>query len=212
MVESGRLTPALVSPVATAIGKHLGEVADSRDARPGKDGAGVGVGPGVAAVGGSEDEVVVVVGEATAAFVHAGDVHVACGQVTGDLDIADEGSAGGNLSRVGPSRAIVGGIADEEGAAPDTEVVPGNVHPPIEWAARVVVGTAGLAVVLGVVVNAIVGPASRVHGIGGLVPAEALTAAARVEPDGEPGSGWAVVQNNGVAKGTGERALAAAVG
>src|ERR1700730_12450535 len=128
MVENGRLTPALVSPEATAIGKHLGEVADSADARPGKGGGGVGVGPGVAAVGGSEDEVAVVVGEATAAFVHAGDVDVACGQVTGDLDIADEGSAGGNLSRVGPSRAIVGGVAEEEGTVRDSEVVPGDVH------------------------------------------------------------------------------------
>src|SRR5450432_2932935 len=94
MVESGRLTPALVSPEATAIGKHLGEVADSGDARPGKGGAGIGVGPGGAAVGGPEDEVVVVVGKATAAFVHAGDVQVAIARhVTGDLDIADEGSA-----------------------------------------------------------------------------------------------------------------------
>src|SRR5450631_1517992 len=115
MVESGRLTPALVSPVATAIGKHLGEVADRGDARPGKaGGAGVSVGPGIAAVGGSEDEVDVGVGEATAAFVHAGDVHIACGQVTGDLDIADEGTAGGKHSLVGPSRAVVGGGADEE--------------------------------------------------------------------------------------------------
>src|ERR1700682_5150437 len=170
MVESGRLTPALVSPEATAIGKHLGEVADSADARPGKAGAGVGVDPGVAAVGGSEHEVVVGVGEATAAFVHAGDVHVACGQVTGDLDIADEGSAGGNLSRVGPSPAVVGGVAEEEGAAPDSEVVPGNVHPPKEWATRVVVGPARLAVVLAAGVNAVMDPAGRVRGIGGLVP------------------------------------------
>src|SRR6202795_2557238 len=153
MVESGRLTPALVSPEATAIGKHLGEVADSGDARPGKAGAVVGVGPGVAAVGGSEDEVDVGVGEATAAFVHGGDVHVACGQVTGDLDITDEGSAGGNLLHVGPSRAVVSRVAEEEGAAPDSEVVPGNVHPPIEWATRVVVGPTRLAVVARTGVN-----------------------------------------------------------
>src|SRR6266404_2903400 len=127
MVESGRLTPALVSPEATAIGKHLGEVADSGDARPWKGGPGVGVGPGGSAVGGSVDEVDVVVREATAAFVHAGDVDVTCGQVTGDLDIADEGTAVGNLSLGGPSRAIVGGVADEEGRAA-SEVVPGDVH------------------------------------------------------------------------------------
>src|SRR5436190_13808975 len=186
MVESGRLTPALVPPVGTAIRKHAGEVARSGDARPGKARAGVGVGPGVAAVGGSVDEVHVGVGEATAAFVHAGDVDVACGQVTGDLDVADEGSAGGDLSLVGPSRSVVSGVADEEALA-SIEVVPGNVHPPKEWATRVVVGPARLAVVVAAGVNAgIMGPASRVRGIGGLVPAEALTAAALVEPDREP--------------------------
>src|SRR5207253_3342163 len=91
MVVSGWLTPALVSPVATAIGKHAGEVLDSGNARPGKGGAGVGVGPSAAAVGGPEDEIVVVVGKATAAFVHAGDVQVPItSHVTGDLHVADE--------------------------------------------------------------------------------------------------------------------------
>src|SRR5450432_2667454 len=212
MVESGRLTPALVSPEATAIGKHAGEVADSDDARPGKGGAGVSVGPGGAAVGGPEDEVVVVVGKATAVFVHAGDVDVARGQVTGDLDIADEGSAVAHCYRGAPSHTVVSRAANEEAAAPDTEVVPGNVHPPIEGATRVVVGPARLAVVLAGGVNAIMGPARRIRRIGGLVTAEALSATARVEPGGEPGRGGAVVQNDGVAKGTGERALAAAVG
>ena len=61
-------------------------------------------------------------------------------------------------------------------------------------------------------VNAVMGPAIRVRGIGGLVPAEALTAAAPVEPDSEPGSGWPVVQNNRITKGIGERALAAGGG
>src|SRR6266480_6428277 len=127
IIESGRLTPALVSPKATAIGKHLGEVADSDDARPGKAGAGVGVGPGVAPVGGSVDEVHVGVGEATAAFVHAGDIDVACGLVTGDLDVADEGGAGSDLSCVGPGRCVVGGVAEEDELAA-SEVVPGDVH------------------------------------------------------------------------------------
>ena len=36
------------------------------------------------------DKVVVVVRKAAASFVHAGDIHVACDQVAGDLDIADE--------------------------------------------------------------------------------------------------------------------------
>ena len=65
-----------------------------------------------------KNDVGVVVWEAAAAFVHAGDVHVACGQVAGDLDVADEGNAGGDLSRVGPSGTVVSGEADEEGSPP----------------------------------------------------------------------------------------------
>ena len=38
------------------------------------------------------------------------------------------------------------------------------------------------------------------------------TAPVAVEPDGEPGAGWFVVHNNGVAKGVGKRALTAGVG
>src|ERR1700682_1407492 len=109
----------------------------------------------------------------------------------------------------GPSETVVGGNADEEGAPPDSEVVPGDVHVPIEWAGRVVVGPTRLSVVGAAGVNAVMGPASRggIPGSGGLVPAEAPTAAAAVYPDREPGPGWAVVQSNGVAKGIGEGAL-----
>ena len=76
----------------------------------------------------------------------------------------------------------------------------------------VVVGPARLSVVVVVVVNAIMGPAIRVPRSSGLVTAEALTAAASVQPDSEPGAGWAIVQNNRVAHGIGKRALAAGVG
>ena len=51
----------------------------------------------------------------------------------------------------------------------------------------VVVRPARLSVVTAVAVNAEMGPASRVRRIGGLVSAEALTAAGSVQPDGEPG-------------------------
>ena len=114
----------------------------------------------------------------------------------------------------GPSETVVSGDADEEGAAPDSEVVPGDVHVPIEGAGRVVVGPARLSVVGAAAVNAVMGPASRggIPGSGGLVPAEAPTAAGQVDPDGKPGAGWAVVQSNGVANGIGERALTAGGG
>src|SRR6185369_10212158 len=44
------------------------------------------------------------------------------------------------------------------------------------------------------------------------VAAQALTAAGRVEPDGEPGAGRAIVEDNGVSQGAGEGALARGVG
>src|SRR5207245_6564279 len=184
--------PAHVSPVT---GEHGGEVAvaeaNGTIAGPCEGGAGVGVGPCGAAIGGPEHEVGARPGSTPASFVHAGNVYVACDQVTGDLDVT--GEAGGDLVR-GPSRPVVSGDADEEGAAPDSEVVPGDVHVPIEGAGRVVVGPARLSVVGAAAVNAVMGPASRggIPGSGGLVPAEAPTAAGQVDPDGKPGAGWAV--------------------
>ena len=53
-VVGGRLTPALVPEVATAIGKHAGKVgvdATSKEAGAWEGGACVGVGPSGAAVG-----------------------------------------------------------------------------------------------------------------------------------------------------------------
>src|ERR1700730_11270986 len=56
-VESGSLTPALVSPVATVIRKHTCEVAHSGDSGSRKWSADVGIGPGVSAIGGAEEVV-----------------------------------------------------------------------------------------------------------------------------------------------------------
>ena len=55
--------------------------------------------------------------------------------------------------------------------------------------------------------NAVMGPAIRIRRSSGLVTAEALATAAAVEPDCEPGTSWAVVENDGVAHGVGEGAL-----
>jgi len=43
-------------------------------------------------------------------------------------------------------------------------------------------------------------------------PAETLAAAERVQPDGEPGSSWLIVQKNRVTNGTGEGALTGLTG
>ena len=56
------------------------------------------------------------------------------------------------------------------------------------------------------------GPAIRVRGIGGLVSADALRTAARVKIDSKPSLAWLVEQNNGVALGAGEGALAVGAG
>ena len=55
-------------------------------------------------------------------------------------------------------------------------------------------------------------PAIRIRGIGGLIPADALTAAGRVKSISEPSAGWLIEQHNGVAKGVGEWALTVGLG
>ena len=51
VVEGSRLTPALVPPVTTEIGKHDGEVTDSANARSRERRAGVGIAPSRPTVG-----------------------------------------------------------------------------------------------------------------------------------------------------------------
>src|SRR5215208_1905928 len=75
MVECGRLTPAHVPPVSRT-GVHRGEEARSAPPGPRESGTGVGVGPGIAAIGGTVD-FVGPIGEAATHFIHACDVHVA---------------------------------------------------------------------------------------------------------------------------------------
>ena len=111
------------------------EVAHRSTARADELGAGVSV-PCVTAVGGAVDLVGSVGAAARSAtvaavFVHASDIHVACDQVTGDLDVADEGAAVGNLSLVGPGVAVISGVADKD-IRVASEIVPGDIHSPVE--------------------------------------------------------------------------------
>src|SRR6266481_7437115 len=92
-VVGGRFTPTLVPPEATLVTKHAGEVrvvAASYHARSRERRADVRIGPSIAAVGGLEHVVGVVVGKSTTAFIHARDIHVACDRVAGNLHVADE--------------------------------------------------------------------------------------------------------------------------
>src|SRR6266566_5212003 len=110
VVESGRLTPAHVSPVGRTI-VHAGEVARIGAVRTLEGGPRVGVGPGVTAVGRSVDEVVA--GEVAVAtiLVHGGDVHVAGNLVGSDLNVADE--TGVDRYRAVPGIPVIAGIGNE---------------------------------------------------------------------------------------------------
>ena len=73
----------------------MAEVAVRATARADEGGTGVGVGPGGTAIGGLVNDVGAVGAAArnaaiAAVFVHAGDIHVARGQVAGDLHVSDE--------------------------------------------------------------------------------------------------------------------------
>ena len=71
----------------------------------------------------------VVVREAAAAFVHTRDVDgPVAGHVTSDLGVANESTGIAHCSQ-GPSVTVISGEGDLEGAAANSEVVPGNVHP-----------------------------------------------------------------------------------
>src|SRR5262249_1121594 len=129
----------------------------------------------------------VVVGEATATFIHTSNVNIACGEVAGDLDIAGEWSSARDLSGIRPVDTVVSRVANEEGAAANIKVVPGSVHPTVEGRRWVVISPARLSIILTVAVNAIeMGPAIRVPWSCGLVAAKALAAAATVQPNREP--------------------------
>src|SRR5206468_9335838 len=214
VVEGGRLTPAHVPPVSGAT-VHRAEEARVAAARADEAWPGVGVGPGIAAVGGAVDLVVSVgAAAATAAvaavFVHACDVQVTGGSVASDLDVADEAS--GHLPLVGPGQSVVSGESDKQRSSTASEIVPGNIHSPEVGRGWVVVRPARLSVGRGLAENTEVGPAIRIPGSGGFVAPEALTAAGCVQPHGKPGLAWLVVQNHRIALRTSKGALTAGGG
>ena len=151
--------------------------------------------------------------EAAAAFIHARDVGGSVArQITSDLDIANEGIGVAHIYRGVPRGAVISGKTDLERANANGEVVPGNVHGSKVGRGGIVVSPARLSIVFEVVVNAEMGPAIRVCGIGGLVPAKAEAAAAPIDKDSKPSLAWLVVQSNGVAQRIGEGALTGGLG
>src|SRR5262249_52145559 len=150
--------------------------------------------------------------EGATAFVHPSHIHVTSDQVARALHVADERATPSARERacLGPSNAVVG-ITDKDRLVA-SEVVPGNIHSSIVGRRCVVIHPARSPVTMGAGVNTEMGPAIRVRGSGRLIPAETLTAAAPVQPDGVPGAVVALIQNDRVADGIGERALTAASG
>src|SRR4029453_6304985 len=218
VVERGRLTPAHVPPVSGAV-VHGAEEARTATARADEGRAGVGISKSDTAVSRAIHDVSPVAPAAgttaiTAVFVHAGDVHVARNLVSSDLDVSDEDGPSGNreVHRRTPSDTVIGRAHNRDGGPSKIEVVEGNIHSPEERRGWVVVSITRFPVVKGVAVSAKMSPASRVRGIGGLVSADALTAARHVKIGSEPSAGWSVVQSNGVAQGIGEGALAGLTG
>ena len=140
--------------------------------------------------------------ETSSAFVHPSDVYVACGEVPGHLDVANE--AAGDLSLVPPSQTVVSGVANEDVLAA-SEIVPGNVHPSVGWRGEVVISPGRHAIGAGAAVNTVLSPAIWIPGRGGLVPA--YPSAASAEAGNEPGLAWLVVQDDGATT-IGEGALA----
>src|SRR5206468_1740640 len=216
VVIRGGLTPAHVSPVSRAI-VHRAEVTRERTASADKGGANIGVGKGGTAVSGSVDYVSAI-GPATgktaiaAVFVHASDVHVAVDLIDGDLDVSNKNGPGRDwkVHRRTPSNTIVTRAHDRDGRPGISKVVPGNVHSVGEGRGRVFVHHTRLAVVTGSAVNTgVMGPASRVPGSAGFVPAEATAALPITDPHGEPSGRGAIVKNNWVALSIGEGALTA---
>ncbi|PYL10506.1 MAG: hypothetical protein DME33_00555 [Verrucomicrobia bacterium] len=114
-------------------------------------------------------------------------------QVASDLDVADE--AGIEL-HLRPCGAVIG-VGDVESAAPNVEVVIGDIHPPVEGADRVVIDPHALAVITAAVMRA--RPGGPSDAVGGGPEADALPATASRQIAGEPHAQARVVHHDRVA-------------
>src|SRR5207244_6226076 len=89
VVVGGRLAPAHVSPVSAEHSSEVTVAAAKATARASKGGFGIRECPSRPAVGGAIHHVGAVA-EATAHFIHAGNVNVACNLIAGALTVSDE--------------------------------------------------------------------------------------------------------------------------
>src|ERR1051326_7982243 len=213
VVVRGRFTPAHVSPVSRA-GVHRTEVTRRCTASADECGASISVGKSRAAIRGTIDHVSAVGSAAASAaiaavFVHTGDVDVAIDFVDRDLHVSNKDGSGGNweIHLPTPGDTVVSRAHNRDGRPSNIKVVPRHVHSPEEGRSRVVIRDAGFSIVAAAAMNAVMRPAVRVRGIGGLVAAHATATARCIDPDGEPDASWFVVQKNRITLSTGEGAL-----
>ena len=197
VAASRRLAPAHVPPDGDTVAEHAGKVAilaATRAPRSLERRASVGAAPADAAVRRTVHHVLPGA-QAAAAFVHCRHVNPATAlQVAGDLDVADE--AGVEWYQV-PSSTVIG-VDHIQCAAPNVEIVVGDIHPPVEGAARVVVHPHALAVIAAAAVSADSGGPSDAVRRG--PEANALAAAAGRQVAGKPHAQARVVHHDRVAK------------
>src|SRR5207245_7630964 len=201
VVVGGRLAPAHVSPVSAEHSSEVTVTAAKATARASKGGLGIGECPSRPAVGGAIHHVGAVA-EATAHFIHAGNVNVACNLIAGDLNVSDEcGPPKRHVLRGIPSGTVITRKRDRDGGSSISEVVKGNVHPPVERRSGIHVAPAGLAVGTASwkIGNASAnGPSGAA--VSGRPVADSLAATARSEKYGVPSGVGAVVKDNRVAE------------
>src|SRR5947209_8197629 len=199
VVVGGRLAPAHVSPVSAEHSSEVTIVTAKATARASKRRPGIGECPSGPAVGGAINHIGAVA-EATAHFIHARNVNVACKQIASDLNVSDgAGPAKREVLRCTPSGTVIGRKRDRDGRPSNSEVVKGNVHPPVESRRGIHVAPARLAVVVAAVVDASANSPGDAAVSGRPVADSGIEAAAAAsEKYGVPGGVRAVIKDNWV--------------
>src|SRR5438094_5329284 len=135
-------------------------------------------------------------GETSTAFIHTRNIYgPAARKVARDLHVAHKGSLSAHHHWAAPSGTAISRADNEDVRVGLIKVVPGNVQSPEKRRSGVVISPARFAIGRTFVESAEMSPAIRVVGREGLVAAETLTAAGRIEPNRNPIAGWLVVQN-----------------
>src|SRR5437899_2193187 len=201
VAKGGRLAPAHMSPVSAEHSSEVTIVTAKATARASKRRHGIGEYPSGPAVGGAINHIGAVA-EATAHFIHARNVNVACKQIASDLNVSDgAGPAKREVLRCTPSGTVIGRKRDRDGRPGNSEVVKGNIHPPVERPSGIHVDPARLAVVVAADVDASAdSPGNAAVSRLPVADSRIEGAAAASEKYGVPGGVRPVIKDNWVAE------------